>query len=935
MDTVGFLRHVWPDEGWKCTAVKLTKGYHHHWTETAEEAAAYMLQMDAEGHTVYFAISVFKTNANRRGENVLATQVLPLDIDVGDDKAYKTRAEASAALTEFLVKHSLPDHTIVHSGPQGLHGYLVLDEALPPERWKALALAYKDLCMQSGFHIDPSRSADLAGVMRPPGTHHRKGSPYPVQVVHVAETFWARDLAFKPQVHAQRTRQHGLIEYAAIYNNAPSDPHKVAAGCAQIAELRDKHGDVSYDQWFNTLRVLHHCTNGDEVAHDWSSGHRTYSEEETQRKLDEDGPPVRCTTFHRANPNHCLKCSSWGKISTPLQLGRMTVPAVYDQINGHPAASIFINDEHGLRMQTDKKGKTAEILISRWPIEVRCVARGERNADEFAVLLDMVTPHMGKVPLQMSAGVFFSSQGMPDIHLKGAVIHEPELLRKYVRQQMDSFHERSEPQTRYDQFGWKDHDNAFLFGNQLYTPTQILPCVGSPEVERRARLLGPRGGSLKAWTAAANQLFATGCEPHSFALCCAFGAVLMHFHSEEGGAIVNLVSEQSATGKTTGLEAIASVWGEMDGTRLTDDDTKVSRGLLLGTLGNLPCVFDELHKRDPDVIRQFVIMFTNGRDKRRGRSDGTLREPAGSWQTILVLGSNVSIVDIMQAQATEEAQAYRILEFVATQNFTTNDGDRLRRELRANSGHAGEAYIKFLMQPGVMERVRRELDNAVEALWAKKYGFDKRHRFWVRGIACALVGGRIVNHMGLLNFDYERVINWAIDRCQQRNINEVKRDYVQVLNEALYELYAYTLVVDKEWAPALACLVLGAPRGNAGLYARRVRDSGRMYIARTWLRKWLTEHMVNRTSFINQLTDLKVILNQNRFITLGAGTDHNVGGQIACFEIDMHHELMVEAVLKAEDRLPSTVKDARPLATIIQFARKEAAGSLPPPEALQ
>jgi hypothetical protein len=153
---------------------------------------------------------------------------------------------------------------------------------------------------------------------------------------------------------------------------------------------------------------------------------------------------------------------------------------------------------------------------------------------------------------------------------------------------------------------------------------------------------------------------------------------------------------------------------------------------------------------------------------------------------------------------------------------------------------------------------------------------------------------------------------------------------VQVLNEALYELYAYTLVVDKEWVSGMACLVLGAPRGNAGMFARRVRDSGRMYIARTWLRRWLTERMVNRTSFINQLTDLKVIVNQNKFITLGAGTDHNVGGQIACFEIDMHHELMNEAVLKSEDTLSEKVKRARPLGTIIQFQRKEASASPPP-----
>ena len=91
----------------------------------------------------------------------------------------------------------------------------------------------------------------------------------------------------------------------------------------------------------------------------------------------------------------------------------------------------------------------------------------------------------------------------------------------------------------------------------------------------------------------------------------------MRFHaSGDGGAIVSLVSDKSGTGKTTALEAAASVWGRLKGTQIIDDDTTVAKGLKLAVFGNIACTYDELYNRDPEVIRRFVLMFTNGRDKR-------------------------------------------------------------------------------------------------------------------------------------------------------------------------------------------------------------------------------------------------------------------------------------------------------------------------------
>jgi hypothetical protein len=914
MYTVAFLRHVLAETGWICIDIKLQQGFGHRFFGDFDQAAAYIHDQDAKGETVYFAISTFKEPTTRKQVNVAYLKSFIGDCDVGPDKSYKTRAEAVGALNDFLAVTSLPAPTIVHSGRYGLHLYWTLEEPLTPEQWRPRAEAFRALCKQHGFQLDHSRTADHSSVLRPVGTHNRKQGPDDwVMTAEVASPVWLGDLRFGSKLDGQQhapVRPTRLLDDAVVYHDLPSDAHKIKIECAQIKNFCDQKGHIPYDLWLYSIWTLHFTTQGDAFAHEYSQGHPNYSYEETQSKLDQATSPIKCQTFSQHN-DLCKSCQHWGKISTPLQLGRVVATAPV-KINDAPN-DLYRNDERGLFLcseKTDKQGKVIanNTMISRFPIYLDAVCRSERGSDH-SLVFRMPTPHRGDVSIIIPSGVLASSQGIPEMHRMGAVIHHPDHFRDFAKKRKDEYELTRAPQMQYQQFGWKDDSNAFLVGNQLYTQSQILTVPCTPELERRARMLGPRGGSLAAWSAAANKLFATGCEPQSFALCCSFGALLMHFISEEGGAIVNLVSETTGTGKTTGLEAVASVWGELDGIRLLDEDTQVSRAVTLGTLGNLPCVFDELHKRDPDSIRQFVTVFTSGRDKMRARPDGTLRDP-GEWQTILVVASNISLTDIMQVKNNEEAQAFRVLELICETTFTGTEGDKLRRELMENRGWAGDAFIKHLMQPGMLQSVLSDIEMVTQALWDPFYGFDTtKHRFWVRAFACALVAGRIINHMGILDFNPTRIVGYAIERCQERNRNESKRDNVTILSEALYEIWSSTLVVDIEWKAQSVCHVLNAPAPNRAFLARRVRDSGRIYVMRTWLRKWLVERNINYNGFINYLKTERVIVNDKKLVTLGAGTEHSGGGQIACVEIDTLHPAMTK-IPRIVPVMPARAPDA-------------------------
>ena len=198
---------------------------------------------------------------------------------------------------------------------------------------------------------------------------------------------------------------------------------------------------------------------------------------------------------------------------------------------------------------------------------------------------------------------------------------------------------------------------------------------------------GPKkGGSLVEWSRAANELYTRGLEAHQFAVMSSFAAVLMRAHGDsEGGAVVAMVTSKSGTGKSTALDAVSSVWGERSSLEMTNRDTEISRAISLGVLGNLPVDLDELRFRDPETTRDFITMFTVGKDKTRATREGRLQQNNYRWQTILIGGSVIIRWLIFWEQMLLMPSLLRVLEFSADLPFDQRKGDHLRRELVRNS----------------------------------------------------------------------------------------------------------------------------------------------------------------------------------------------------------------------------------------------------------
>ena len=134
------------------------------------------------GRDAYVALAEYQSAANRKAENAVGAYGLWADIDCGADKAgagkgYRDNTQARTALAEFCAYTGLPLPNFVVDSGGGLHVYWVLDDFLEREAWQAYAKKLKAIMKAAGFLADPTRTADIASILRVPGTLNYKYQP--------------------------------------------------------------------------------------------------------------------------------------------------------------------------------------------------------------------------------------------------------------------------------------------------------------------------------------------------------------------------------------------------------------------------------------------------------------------------------------------------------------------------------------------------------------------------------------------------------------------------------------------------------------------------------------------------------------------------------------------------------------------------------------
>lgn len=533
-----FYEDVLPRHGHLCLLT--LPSARHYWTSSIPELVALTSQI-GKGEDVYFATAGFKTK-DRHAFNADGMRCLRVDLDAGPEKlakhgpekVYADQRAALGGLVAFAAETGLAPTWIISSGV-GLHVYWSLNTDVESREWQPLADALKELCRLKGLKADPTITADASRVLRPIGTVHVKSGGTVTVIKHTGRRWTSAELRAALARHVevappgQRRYQAGGNPFAGMREvhgdtsiNAdvmpayePSDANLIAEQCPTIGHIRKTGGQVQEPLWRAALGVAKFTVQADDAAHAWSEGDARYDEDETQRKYEAwvVGPP---SCKHIAEHSTlCGKCPHFGKITTPVELGRVApappvqpVPVAAPQpappvepwreylpeqhaikpVNGALALVAFVpeKDEHGKTVLDYNEASGTSVAryeqhtITGEPFWVTGWGVAENDLDEslFEITVlhskNKTTPQAYTLPQKCSANV---SELLGALANKGIHTKENKLMFNYVKDSIEKVKSINERPRVTDRMGVRYLSDGTLIavhGNHIIYPNRTV-----------------------------------------------------------------------------------------------------------------------------------------------------------------------------------------------------------------------------------------------------------------------------------------------------------------------------------------------------------------------------------------------------------------------------------------------------------------------------
>ena len=246
--------------------------------------------------------------------------------------------------------------------------------------------------------------------------------------------------------------------------------------------------------------------------------------------------------------------------------------------------------------------------------------------------------------------------------------------------------------------GW--HERAFVLPSRVIGGTEEV-IFQSPELIQDDF---NQRGTLQEWQENIASK-ATGNPTLTLAISAAFaGALLKLCHLEGGG--IHLYGE-SSTGKSTALEAAASVWGSSSYKRSWRATSNGLEGAASVVNDGLLCL-DEISECDPRQVGEIVYQLANGQGKQRASRSGGARS-IKKWR-IMVLSTGERTVETSMAEGgyrSKAGQQVRMLDipvvgrhglFDELHGFDSGAGlsDHIKTQRDQHHGHAGIEFLTKL-----------------------------------------------------------------------------------------------------------------------------------------------------------------------------------------------------------------------------------------------
>jgi hypothetical protein len=291
------------------------------------------------------------------------------------------------------------------------------------------------------------------------------------------------------------------------------------------------------------------------------------------------------------------------------------------------------------------------------------------------------------------------------------------------------------------------------------------------------------------------------------------GAPLMRF-TGISGMTFHFTSRASGTGKSLGLDAAASIWGQPARYRVNRDTSPVAMQQRLGLLNSVPLITDEITQKnrgeDMEWLPSFLFDMAEGKGKERMEA-GANKERINTtyWNTVAMLTSNNPAVDYLTGTRahSSEGELRRLLELVMEKQLSWEPHEvELIKALKNNCGHLGPRMIQHMVDN--VESVQ-ELTNQTMGLMYTRLDATGDERFWMAGIGCAMTAGVILSKQvtGLLPLPMNKILK-VYERMltnMREHTRSGKRTAADILGMFIRENYgSFVSIIYVDSKPTLA-----------------------------------------------------------------------------------------------------------------------------------
>lgn len=392
-----------------------------------------------------------------------------------------------------------------------------------------------------------------------------------------------------------------------------------------------------------------------------------------------------------------------------------------------------------LAMTRDNHGEAWGVLIS-WRDD-------DGKAHSLAVARSMLAGDGREVRAAMLSGGLYVSPATTDRNALNAFLMQVKIDRRA---------------RAVSRVGWCD--GAFALPDRTIGEGtgDLVVYQGTASVEHDFRT----GGTLEGWKRDVAAL-AAGNSRMVIALSAGFVGPLLSLVGQEGGGLH--LRGASSIGKSTALEAAASIWGPPRSfVRQWRATSNGLEGIAELANDNLLCL-DELAQLDPKDAGTVAYLLANGTGKSRAGQSGEARA-ARRWLTFFLSTGEVSLAEHARSDGrgrrSAAGQDIRILDVEADAGaglglFETlkghRDGDQLARAIKANAatnyGHAGPAFVGALIgqEAQAADNIKRGMSALVEAMTPDNASGQVKRA--AQRFALMAIAGELATDLGVLPWE--------------------------------------------------------------------------------------------------------------------------------------------------------------------------------------